>query len=226
MEGILGNIVMLAYDAEYLQMSRASPARMWGLMAGRWITSAQPREVPGLVLIGTFAEDPNELYPGSDGPYLYRNELCLPRAFTTRSAALAADRRRGAWRQLCAAPFWSPQHTVLIDAGADPDPALLDRFERAFAFDPSGVPEAVRVAGLPVGPPQPLHSGAAEFPAPIRALDPPQPVWNGMHLDLPPDAGDAWLVLAETCALYPGWTARVDGQEVAIHRANGAATAL
>ena len=35
-----------------------------------------------------------------------------------------------------------------------------------------------------------------------------------------------WLVLAETFAIYPGWSARVDGAPARLFIANGAATAI
>lgn len=226
MEGILGNIVMLDYDDAYLQQSRESPARMWGFMACRWVTSREPRDEAGLVLLGRYDDDEDEIYPGSDGPYLYRNDLCLPRAFTTRHAALAADVRPRAFAKLCMKPFWLPEHTVLIDAGDDPPPSLLAHFDRAFALDQTGASPKVREAGLPITTPRLLYTSRSDLPEPIRPLAPPTHTWNGLHLDLPPDAGESWLVLAETCALYPGWTAHVDGTEVPLHRANAAATAL
>jgi uncharacterized membrane protein YfhO len=55
--------------------------------------------------------------------------------------------------------------------------------------------------------------------------DPPRE-WNGEHVRLPDGAGGRWLLLAETCSIYPGWKARVDGAPARIFVADAAATAI
>ncbi len=225
MEGILGNVVIVPYDVEFLNPSRDAPARMWGMLAGRWITSSVPRDDEGLTLIGKYADDPDEIYEGSDGPYLYRNELCLPRAFLVDDAILSVDPRRFLWGKVNAADFWSPFETVLIDAGPDPSPQLLAHFERGVVPDKSvEASPAVQAAKLALVPPSAFQDNRPKTP--IRPIDPPQHDWNRITVDLPDDAGGSWLVLAETCSIYPGWTAEADGVEVPIYRANGAATTL
>jgi hypothetical protein len=226
MEGILGNIIVVPYDAEYLQPSRRAPARLWGMLAGRWVTSREPLDLEGLELLGEFPVDPGEYFPGLSGPYLYRNRHCLPRAFTTQSALLCVDPRPEAWSHLAAAPFWSPRHTVLLAAGAEPDPQLLAHFERGVTLEPGVVPAAVGQAGLQVATPEAFAAELRAVRSELRELPPPVAGWNRLELELPEGGAECWLVLAETCALYPGWTAKVDGAQVPLWRANGAATAL
>lgn len=45
-------------------------------------------------------------------------------------------------------------------------------------------------------------------------------------LDVALDGGEGWVRLAETFALYPGWSARVDGQEARVALADGIVTAV
>ncbi|HZJ70704.1 MAG TPA: hypothetical protein VFF36_07195, partial [Planctomycetota bacterium] len=70
---------------------------------------------------------------------------------------------------------------------------------------------------------------AIALPAsPLRALPDPPREWNALRVELPADAvtRPGWLLLAETFAHYPGWSAEVDGRAARLWRADGIATAI
>jgi hypothetical protein len=67
---------------------------------------------------------------------------------------------------------------------------------------------------------------------PMQAIADPPREWNGQHVALPEPLGvpegavGRWLVLAETFATYPGWTAEVDGVPTPLFVANAVTTAV
>ncbi|HYN65008.1 MAG TPA: hypothetical protein VES36_10440, partial [Candidatus Limnocylindrales bacterium] len=241
-EGILGNVSILTYDLEFLTAAKAAPARTLGVLNARYVLSTDPIEEPGLEFLEQFEPDPLRPYDGYDGPLLYRNTLAVPRAALLDHAFLQVG-GSPYWRRLMLlSPSWQPQSALLIaESPLDVSQIAseeLAQFDFAILFrdlDPSlGLDERMRGAGLAryvIGSSSDedlLKAMAATTHAdsPLQALPDPPREWNGMHLELPPDAGGRWLMLAETYANYPGWTAEVDGRPARLWHANGIATAI
>jgi hypothetical protein len=205
LEGQIGEISFPAFDYEYFAPSRKQRARLWGLMNVRYVTAKQPLEEPDLVLLGTFAEDPDEVVPFSDGPYLYLNEKSLPRAFVTSHAT--AVTKSESWTASVLDTCWDPGTTALIDLSRTPHAADFDLEALCdVPFELGSQPESGR--------------------EPIRAVTAVESEWSRRSIVLPEENHASWLVIAETFALFPGWSATVDGRRVPIVRANGAASAI
>jgi hypothetical protein len=203
--------------------------------------------ISGLEPVATFEEDPGELKKDSDGPYLYRNAMEMPRAYLVDHAALvmhtgAYDWRD--WRAMVYSETWNPRTTAMIRS--DPGtvsrlpPDFLERFDVIVAFGEPGpgkvLKKRVAAAKKPL-----LECRAADTRWAVtkqcgealkhaqtehHPLPDPKREWNQAHLSLPDDAGGRWLILAETYSIYPGWKAEVDGYPVSLFTANGAATAI
>jgi hypothetical protein len=240
-EGLLGNIMIPDYDLDLIVPSRGQGPRLWGLLNCVYVTSQEPLDDPALELIEVFPEDPDEINPGTDGPYLYRNRLALPRAYLAGHAVLLLDLSLRDRQRVLVSNAWNPRRDVLVRADlADVSAPAQDLapFDvivggPAAARDAS-VRDAVRDSGARVLPWTPRADGAdgppivlppSDAPA-IRALPDPAPRWRRATIELGDVPEDAWLVLAETYAIYPGWRARVDGVEAPLWIANGAATAI
>jgi hypothetical protein len=247
LEAVLGNISVHDYDRDFFGASATDPARLWGLMNCRYVTSAKPLDDPDLKLIEQFEEDENEIKPGSDGPYLYRNKLEMPRAYLVDHAALQIDGIPHDWRRWRAEVYsrmWNPATTALILGSPDRIEELeteaFKNFDLVISHVDSDVSDTVagRInrSSVPFIDLEQGDDNMAIFRktkpyfkvmktqhTPIRD---PRRGWNEASVTLPEDAGGRWLVLAETYAIYPGWKAWVDGRPVPLWRANGAATAI
>ncbi len=240
-EGVLGNISILAYDQDFVVPGRGSP-RVWGYMNCRYVTSAEPLDDPLLELVGTFEEDPDELNPGTDGPYLYRNRFELPRAYLADTAVLLLDANPGVRKIMLKSGNWNPRRSVVLRAASARAEGLSDDALRgvdswlSFVDSPRSSALAERVRGLGgrwIAMGQGRGPGSLPrnelFPrgtSQIRALPDPERGWNSLRVSLGNVDAPTWLVLAETCAIYPGWRAEVDGVETPLLVANGVATAI
>ncbi|MFH1998283.1 MAG: hypothetical protein ABIK28_01320 [Planctomycetota bacterium] len=248
LEAVLGNISIRDYDFDYFSVSEASPALLWGLMNCRYVTSGKPLDVPGLEFVAKFEEDPYELKPDSDGPYLYENTQAMPRAWIVEHAALFVDREPHdgyTWRSMVYGRAWDHRTTALVLG----KPGILETlpapefeaFDLIFAYSDSGLDPKLLArleeTGVPVfdfqaDPIDPavlsrFRETLKSARTPYVTVPDPQKEWNRMRLALPETDGLAWLVLAETFALYPGWTAATpDGRKLPLFVADGVATAI
>ncbi len=235
-EGLIGNISIAAYDMELILPSRDQGPRLWGLMNCVYVTSEEPLSKPELELVSKFDEDPNELFRGTDGPYLYRNHAAQARAYLAPRAVLLLDAERIDRTRMLLSRIWSPQREVLVTARSDEiADALLQRFDVVLdvgAATAEDLAPRLRALGARVAP-LPPQGEIAELvdlfgnpPERVEPLPDPERGWNRAVVSLTGDAGPSWLVLAETYAIYPGWRASVDGVDTPLLVANGATTTL
>ncbi len=81
-----------AYMNVYLAMANNNPAKFWGILNMKYLTSTQPLNLSGFKLVGKY-EKCNDCYETGDiqkvfGPYLYENEKFLPRAYAIKNSVL------------------------------------------------------------------------------------------------------------------------------------------
>ena len=117
------------YLGEYLVYAQQEPAKLWGIMNVKYISSMQPVNISGLKFVKQFppvkyeGECPPREVARSYGPYLYQNEKFLPRAQISRNVVLVAgndDAVRSATYQLMLSPLFDPSSTTIIMAEKNP----------------------------------------------------------------------------------------------------------
>lgn len=94
------NIWLVDYLPVYLSFANQVPAKGYGILNTKYITSTQPLSIEGYNFVNKFEEC--GYYPNgadicqprkSDGPYLYQNEKFLPRAFMVNRSILVAGNK-------------------------------------------------------------------------------------------------------------------------------------
>src|SRR6185436_11265768 len=176
------------------------------------------------------------------GPFLYRNTLALPRAALFDHALLQVDGSKEQRVKLLCSDLWRPHEMLLITSTNQELSKVRQEVLRHFAlalFDPRHDPDPEVDASLAAaevprfaldaldGPgPADVREAIDKLWEPLQPLPDPPREWNAMHVALPADAGGRWLMLAETFASYPGWSAKVDGAPAQLWNANGIATAI
>jgi hypothetical protein len=130
-EGLAGRDVRPFLRASY---EAQHPARFWGMMNVRFVTSTREIQVPGLEFRAKFDVSPRCQPKKSAGPYLYENTECMPRAWTVPQAILvlgdAADRLDAAYH-LMDHPSFDPRRVVVIqsDVSGSVRPADVASFD-------------------------------------------------------------------------------------------------
>lgn len=95
------------------------PARFWGMMNVRYVTSTRQVQVPGLQFAAAFPVSHRSQPAKSAGPYLYENLECLERAWIAPNAILVlghSAERIEATYHLLDHPEFDPRRTVVIQS--------------------------------------------------------------------------------------------------------------
>jgi len=96
------NIWLIDYLPIYLSYANQVPAKGYGILNTKYITSTQPINISGYKFVNKFEEC--GYYPNgadicqprkSDGPYLYQNEKFLPRAYIVNRSVFVAGNKEG-----------------------------------------------------------------------------------------------------------------------------------
>ena len=133
------NVWITDYLPIYLSQANAYPAKLYGILNTKYVTSKSPLNITGYNLIAEF--DGCGYYPNgmeicqprkSDGNYLYQNAKVLPRAYAVnRSILIAGDKDSvlQAGYYIITNPNYSPVNTVVIMEDGkiqDHDPSFLE----------------------------------------------------------------------------------------------------
>lgn len=206
----------------FLGESYSNPARFWGMLNVRYILSTSPRAEPGLSLAAQVEPCPVDIcQPAkSAGPYIYQNEQWLPRGWIVPHAIALVGPSQPVFEaalDVMRMPDFDPARMVvlhlapgaavpqvdgLFSVGADTSNALRwgsDDAQQVLLRLLRREPGAIRPATFTR-----LGNNRIEFRAPV----------------------DGWLVASEKLALYPGWSAFIDGTRVGIFRADGVLSAV
>ena len=125
----------------YLQLAERAPARFWGMLNTKYISSDDPVNISGLTLERTFENQCDfcaymgSIDSGIDGPYLYRNEYYLPRAYLVEHALLIVGSQENALQAMYGLMLheqFNPANTALIMG-----PGTIDQYDLPFlqSFD-------------------------------------------------------------------------------------------
>ena len=201
----------------FLSDSYENPARFWGLLNVRYVLSTVIRSVQGLGLRAEVERCPVEVcQPAkSSGPFIYENEQWLPRGWVASRAIALVGQPRPVFEaalDILQLPEFNPNSTVLLHLQPGDVIPPVDGLFSIGADIPNvvqwGSAEATRLL---------LRLVDQEYEA-VKQATFTRESSNLIEFDAPV-AG--WLVASEKLALYPGWSATVDGEPVDIVRANG-----
>ena len=118
------NIWLVDYLPIYLSYANQIPAKGYGILNTKYVTSTQPLNISNYKFIKKFEEC--GYYPNgadicqprkSDGPYLYQNEKFLPRAYAVRRSVLVAGNKDSLLQIvyfLILNPDFNPSNAVIV----------------------------------------------------------------------------------------------------------------
>ncbi len=129
---------MPSYLNGYLAVAMYSPAKMWGILNVKYLTSQQPVNVSGFRFVEKFS-DCSVCFPEEPaiqkawGPYLYENEKFVPRAWLADSAVLVVgdpDPSSSIIYSIMLEESFDPSKVVLIKGRDKVDNYTLDELKR------------------------------------------------------------------------------------------------
>ena len=207
----------------FLGDSYSNPARFWGMLNVRYVTSMVPRSEPGFRLAAEVERCPVEIcQPAkSAGPYIYENKKWLPRGWVVQHAfVIVAPAGMGfdATLDILRMPTFDPARTAILQISAgEAIPAPVDGVFSVGVDVPNAVPLGSDEAEEKLS--SLLERGTDDLrPAAFARRD-------NNHVEFRASS-DGWLVASEKLSLYPGWAASVDGKSARIVRADGVLGAI
>lgn len=200
---------------------------MTGLLSIKYVSAMRPIKEDGLTLIKKFDVAPEPQPPKSRGPYLYKNEKWLPRAYMAGRTALLCG--TGNWtKKLClilliTKSFCPDQISLIYQRNnlIEADEALFGKVDYIISEKKSLIPE--KYQSKVISPRDLIRVSNRK----IHEVVPLQISENSpqhIKIEISSDLMNNWLILSEKFSLYPGWTAHLigpDGKtEAPIFRAN------
>lgn len=231
------NVWNSRYMPRFLSVANNDPAKLFGMLNMKYLTSMSPLNTSGFSLAGKFGEC--GAYPDgldicqprkSDGPYLYLNERFLPRAYAVDHAVLILGPEENAAQAsyfLMLQPGYDPSTTALLQAPSlDGYPSLLGDIDIIILLaSPSQQDAALLKAYADSGGTLFPNIFAGESQLSQERLAASLPQGNASGARAVPmrylsnaeaavslNATGAFLVLSEQFSQYPGWTA-MNGRE-------------
>jgi len=251
------NIWMPDYLPVYLSVANSQRAKLFGVLNMKYLTSMQPLNISGFKFIKKFDDcgmDKNGIplcQPlKSQGPYLYENDLYLPRAYLVDNSILIIGNKDQVLQTMYALMLnnnFDPSNTVIVKGKQklnSYNSKFLNKFD-AIMLLPGSV-EGSNIYSLNTY----VSSGGKLFPditkgkqsfsleeiedllkkfsgdyKNVRELEVEQKTYDEIDIDTKSQEG--FLVLSEKFSVYPGWVARDEkGGKKEIHRANGIVSAV
>ncbi len=247
------NTWLVRYMPVFLSVANNQPAKIFGMLNMKYMTSTQPLNISGFSLVkkfeecGSYKNGINICQPKkSNGPYLYKNDLFLPRAYFAEHSILLLGDKNSADRIvffLMMNPKFNPSNTVLIsEQSLDKiNLELLKKFNAVILIKNPSQNDIVKLKTY-------LDSGGVIFPnifaqenqlseekinnalssfnktSTLKKAEIKYPDFNSAVIDLNNNHG--FLVLSEQYSQYPGWKASIDDKEILIFEANNIISAV
>ncbi|MBI2546197.1 hypothetical protein HYV81_03385 [Candidatus Woesearchaeota archaeon] len=239
------------YMTEYLTISNREPAKLWGMLNTKYVYFNQPLNVSGLRLVKRFEECSYclQMYNvdfGVSGPYLYANEMYLPRAYYAKHAVLLVGNKNdaiNAMYSIMLSDFFNPVNTVLIYGGdkavSDFDSEFLKHVDAIILLSGTLDQEAVVklqeysqhgkifpdvLKGENSINMQDLSSMFASFGGSYDAVEKVEITKYTDNSRMLKTDTKGWLVLSEKFYLFPEWKASYGNEILENTRANGVNT--
>ncbi len=235
----------------FLGIAHSLPAKFSGMLNTKYIYSDEEIDKPFLTFVKKFEECDNcyEHEPvdhGVDGPYLYYNELYLPRAYLAENSILVIG-DKGAVDQttysLMMDDDFDPSNNVIVMVYSKVDDIDLSKFDAVFLtqgsvdensgfvlkqyVDNGGILLPNVVAGQnsitqeDVDNLLKLFWGDYEN---VKKIDITYYSPNKRYMELKGEEG--WMVLAEKFHMFEGWEPEINNDKLPIYRANGMNSAV
>lgn len=248
------NIWLYKYMPVFLSVANSQPAKIFGMLNMKYITSMQPINISGFGFVKKFEEcgfhengydicQPKK----SDGPYLYRNELFLPRAYFVDNAILILGNPNNvgdiAYILMLNENF-DPSNAVIISESTldKMDSEILQKFQAVILLKNPNEADAYKLreyaskggkllpdifAGesqLSEAKINSLLSSLNSNYSKIKKVDIAYDSYDSSSVRL--DGQNGFLVLSEQYSQYPGWEAAVNSKKPEILRANNLLAAV
>jgi len=245
------------YLPRFLSVANSQMAKLYGLLNMKYLTSQTEIEIPGFELVKKFEEcgkfengldicQPDQ----SDGPYLYKNLLYLPRAFFAKENILVlgnTNEMQNLIFFLLTQNEYFPSNNIIFNEGSidGMDQNLLDSFDMIIlAGSQLSQTSYKRISDLAENGRQILpditqgktsfaeedirnsirlinQNKTVEFPKKVNYEYYKSDI---IKVDLSQKTGT--LMISELFTLYPGWHAKIDGTPTKIYRVNGILSAV
>ncbi|MBI2655693.1 hypothetical protein HYX06_04710 [Candidatus Woesearchaeota archaeon] len=228
----------------YLSVAQNAPAKFWGVLNNKYAVIDKKTEIENLKLIGRFEPCKECTVWEAFGPYLYENELFLPRYYAVPNGILVVGNNELVQQLTYGLMLqnWNPNSTVLIqgtkinDYGID----FLKKFKMILlvrdSVDDNSIPklrEYVSQGGIII---PDILSGQLSVSANdmesffnqttgnYTGINAAYYSNNKVILDLKGEKG--WLVASERFAHFPGWKANLNNNKVEMLKADNIITAV
>src|SRR3989344_2500105 len=248
------------YFNEYLGLALRDPPKFWGILNTKYLTSTVPLNISGLTFIKKFGVCAScfptipELSKGY-GPYLYENDLFVPRMYLVDNAILVLGpdgSGEGAAKNIMYALLLSqkfnPMQSVVVIGKSKISYYSLAELSRykALILGPGSISQSdfallqdyVNKGGIIL--PDFLHDkndmsnsdidhlfGSFANETAIVVSDSARNIISfEKNILTLPDAKNKFLVLSETYSLYDSWSAVADSYNLPILRADGVVSAV
>ena len=247
------NTWLIRYMPVFLSVANREPAKIFGMLNMKYMTSTNPLNISGFSLVkkfekcGFYGDGTSICQPSkSDGPYLYKNDLFLPRAYFAEKAVLVLGDANNADRLvffLIANPKFNPAKTVVINEPSLQyiDLGLLQKFNAVILLQNPSQDDIFKLKNYADGAGTLLPNIFAkenqlseekinsilllnETYSNVKNIGVKYKDFENAAIDLEGEHG--FLVISEQYSQYPGWTALIGNSKLKIFKADGIISAV
>lgn len=239
-----GGIWINDYAAFVGMAQQALSAKVFGILNVKYVVSDSKLEADNLTLVDRFRQCKECAVWNAFGPYLYKNELFLPRFYAVPNSILVVGDNAAVKQLVYSLMFqnFEPKNTVMIEGTRinDYDVEFLKRFSIIFlvrdSVDQNSIGRLREYAangGIIV--PDILNGQTTVSGEDISMIF-NKTIGNYTEISIDEYSGNkvalnlngekGWLVASERFAYFPGWKTSVNGKEHGIFRANNAISAV